>query len=235
MRQLTQAEIGKLSEFTQKHYVEYYDVQLELVDHLANAIEEKWKVDPNTSFEEALNTEFKKFGIFGFSTLVEQKQQDLHRYYTRLLWQNFKSYFTLPKLVVSLLIYLLVYYSLDVFGEVAVLFWVSVLFIGWLFFIVDSIMFSYKNKKQQQQSGKKYLLQSISGSIYTLPIVSFSGLSFSLIKQYFVDDSGLIPLGMHLLTLLVLAEVISYIVFYRVVKPTFLREQELVEQRYKWA
>jgi len=37
---LTESQIEQLFTFTQKHYVDWYDVQTELVDHLANGIEE---------------------------------------------------------------------------------------------------------------------------------------------------------------------------------------------------
>ncbi len=38
---LTEAQIEELYAFTRKKYVEHYDVQTELVDHLATSIEEK--------------------------------------------------------------------------------------------------------------------------------------------------------------------------------------------------
>ena len=39
---LTKEQIQQLYKFTRQHYVEYYDVQTELVDHLANDIEQIW-------------------------------------------------------------------------------------------------------------------------------------------------------------------------------------------------
>jgi len=50
---LTSQQIQQLYKFTRQHYVEYYDVQTELVDHLANDIEQIWKEQPNLSFEKA--------------------------------------------------------------------------------------------------------------------------------------------------------------------------------------
>ena len=51
---LSAEQIERLYQFTRQHYVEYYDLQTELVDHLANAIEEQWQQNPKLSFEEAL-------------------------------------------------------------------------------------------------------------------------------------------------------------------------------------
>ena len=49
-RRVNETEIEKLYAFTGQHYVAYYDVQTELVDHLANAIEAQWAINPAISF-----------------------------------------------------------------------------------------------------------------------------------------------------------------------------------------
>lgn len=53
--------IAQLYLFTNKHYVIYYYAQTELVDHLANNIEQIWEEKPNVSFEETRDISFKKF------------------------------------------------------------------------------------------------------------------------------------------------------------------------------
>jgi SPX domain protein involved in polyphosphate accumulation len=90
---LNQEQIERLYEFTRQHYVEYYDLQTELVDHLANSIEEQWKENPKLSFETALNIEFKKFGIFGFMDVVEKRQKALSKKYYKLIWKHFIEIF----------------------------------------------------------------------------------------------------------------------------------------------
>ena len=52
---LNPQQIDKLYLFTRQHYVEYYDLQAELVDHLANAIEIEWQQNPKLTFDEALH------------------------------------------------------------------------------------------------------------------------------------------------------------------------------------
>lgn len=42
MKTVTPEQIERLYEFTRGHYVEHCDLQSELVDHLANAIEKRW-------------------------------------------------------------------------------------------------------------------------------------------------------------------------------------------------
>ncbi len=94
---LTTEQINQIYTFTRQHYVEWYDLQTELVDHLANAIEEQWQENPKLSFNEALQNEFKKFGVFGFMDVVEGKQRFLQKKYNQIVWTIVKTFFTLPK------------------------------------------------------------------------------------------------------------------------------------------
>lgn len=48
----------------------HYDVQTELVDHLANDIEQIWVAQPLLTFEQARDVSFKQFGVFGYISLV---------------------------------------------------------------------------------------------------------------------------------------------------------------------
>lgn len=106
---LTQEQICYLYEFTRQHYVEYYDLQTELVDHLANSIEEQWQENPKLFFETALNIEFKKFGIFGFMDVVEKRQKALSKKYYKLIWKHFIEFFKLPKIILTIFLIQLVY------------------------------------------------------------------------------------------------------------------------------
>lgn len=98
---LTEFQIQELYSFTQKHYVDWYDVQIELVDHLANGIEEQWKTKPNMLFDDALKIEFKKFGIMGFGDVIEEKTKALNAHYRKLVWKYFKAFFKLPKIILT--------------------------------------------------------------------------------------------------------------------------------------
>ena len=109
MKQLTSQEIEQLFSFTKKHYVEFYDVQVELVDHLANAIEDQWKENPHISFEDALQKEYKSFGVFGFSGLVEQKKAVLQNRYWGIIKKEILSFFTIPKIILSIVLFYMLF------------------------------------------------------------------------------------------------------------------------------
>lgn len=96
---LTSEQIESLFTFCRKHYVYYYDVQVELVDHLANAIESEMESDPRISFEKALEKVHKSFGIMGFATVVAEKEKMVLKQGRKLFWSTIKEQFTWPKVL----------------------------------------------------------------------------------------------------------------------------------------
>ena len=168
LKKLTPAQIDQLYTFTKQHYVEYYDLQTELVDHLANAIELEWETNPTLSFETLLNKEFKKFGVFGFMDVVEEKQKAMNKRYNNWVWNHFKAFFKSPKIIGTFILILALfyslkfnYYNLDIIKGLFLILFSAVLFI----FVKQG----YKNKKVLHQ--KKWLLENI---IYSCG--SFGGL-----------------------------------------------------------
>lgn len=168
---LTPQQIQQLYKFTRQHYVEWYDLQTELVDHLANSIEQQWQENPKISFEDALQIEFKKFGVFGFMDIVEKRQIALGKKYNQLVWQHFKSFFTIPKIIGTLAIYSITIQCLYKF-ELAYLIFGSIMILSTIAFWYKMYKLNQKNKSEIQISGKKWLLKDI---IYSFS--AFGGIS----------------------------------------------------------
>ena len=74
---LSKEQIEHLFTFTQKKFVNWYDLQVELVDHLANKIEAEMEADKALSFERALGNVYAGFGIFGFAQIVKEREKVL--------------------------------------------------------------------------------------------------------------------------------------------------------------
>ncbi|MCY2686559.1 hypothetical protein [Salinimicrobium sp. TH3] len=104
MKKVSNSEIERLYRFTREHFVVYYDVQTELVDHLANGIECQWQDDPGISFEQALQKEFKKFGVYGFSDVVEKRERAMGKKYHKLILKEIITILKRPKVSVSMLL-----------------------------------------------------------------------------------------------------------------------------------
>lgn len=102
---ITDAQYESLFAFCRKHYVQYYDVQVELVDHLSAAIEERMQQNPKLSFEQALDGVYTGFGIKGFADIVATREKMMSKQCRKQKWKLFFSYFTVPKVAMTLCLY----------------------------------------------------------------------------------------------------------------------------------
>lgn len=118
MQQLSLAQIDLLFDFVQRKYARYVDVQHELVDHLATSIEEEMQTS-GASFESALQTVYGRFPITGFAKFVQEKEKATRRYWRLRQFAYLKTYFTLPKIVMTVAIFMVVYsiFSLGIVWE----------------------------------------------------------------------------------------------------------------------
>ncbi|MDI1254823.1 MAG: hypothetical protein PSV16_01885 [Flavobacterium sp.] len=155
---ITATQIEQLYAFTRQHFVEYYDLQTELVDHLANAIEAKSAENPTLTFDEILQSEFKKFGIFGFMEVVENRKKALTRKYHKIVWKHFLEFFKLPKIAIVIVSFVLVLNALK-YLQSAPEMYVVVFAILTLFLLGKSIADNYKKKEKQPE--KRWLFEEI--------------------------------------------------------------------------
>jgi hypothetical protein len=157
---LSTEQIQKLYTFTRQHYVEYYDLQTELVDHLANAIEEHWQENPKLSFDEALQMEFKKFGVFGFMDVVEKRQKYLNTKYNKLVWKHFKDFFQIPRIVFSIIGFGFFYKFVSVTDyQIYVIFGFAAIFMIIVFF--KTYLAHQKLKVKFKETQKKWLFEEV--------------------------------------------------------------------------
>ena len=93
---LSEVEIDKLFQFTEKKMVHWYDLQIEIVDHLAASIEDEMSDDSNLTFDLALEKVYKGFGIFGFAKIVQERQIQLAKMAKNKWWKEFLNLFKWP-------------------------------------------------------------------------------------------------------------------------------------------
>ncbi len=221
---LTNQHIQDLYKFTRQHYVEYYDVQTELVDHLANDIEQVWVEKPNLTFEEARDISFKKFGVFGFMDVIEQKQKAMSKKYTKILLGFVKEWFRLPKIIITFgSVFILYTLFSSQFGEYIVY---AVLIPFFIFISVQFYKLKKASKQRKKHPDKKWLLEEM---IFTttganIPIILPQILNIHLYDEYIVSFWGAILFSM----LFVIAFLVSYITL------TVIPEkgEELLEETY---
>jgi hypothetical protein len=158
---LTDTQIQELYKFVRQHYVVFYDVQTELVDHLANDIETIFIENPQLSFEKARDLSFKKFGIFGFMEVIESRQKAMNKKYAKILWRFAKEWFTLPKIIITATVFLFFFSLLQfkyaqyiIFGLLAVLL---------IFEMVKVFSHRKEHKNKKEKKEKVFLLESMIG------------------------------------------------------------------------
>ena len=110
---LSNTQIEALFLFVEKKQVRWYDLQTELVDHLANKIEEELAVNPTYNFDFALQKVYASFGIFGFARIVREKEEQVRKQNNKLWLQEFKNQFVWPNLVRSIALFFIVKILMD--------------------------------------------------------------------------------------------------------------------------
>lgn len=96
----------QLMDFCKKHFVHYHDLQLELSDHLWSAIETEQAQNPKLSWDQALQTVYGRFGIFGFAHIVRAKESAMEKAAAKAKRKLFWKYFTLPKITLTACLWL---------------------------------------------------------------------------------------------------------------------------------
>ena len=191
---LTKEQVQQLYKFTRQHYVEYYDVQTELVDHLANDIEQIWIEQPNLSFEQARDNSFKKFGVFGFMEVVEARQKALNKKYWKLVWVIFKQFFTIPQIAISSTIFLALFFGFNMFSAKTLFVSVGVIVTLILFF---RLYFLQKERKLRfKETNKKWLLEEYvfnlgGGAVFINLFYQIAILSPEIISNNFIIIASL--------------------------------------------
>jgi hypothetical protein len=191
-RKLTTEEIEELFIFCKKHYVEHYDLQIELVDHMASNIEEQWSKNSELSFDAALNQSFSKFGIYGFAKVKLQKQEALQRKYRNLLFRYTLEFYKLPKLILTFAFTLVLFTSIRLvhnpFWIIIPYFFILAGIVAFYFYILFPRRFQIKIKDE-----KKFMLldnlkneQLVLGFLFQIPLQSLSiseNMDYHLLSQ----------------------------------------------------
>jgi hypothetical protein len=220
MKKLNEEQVGQLFVFIRKHFVEYYDLQCELADHLANGIEAAWEQNPGLTFDEALQREFKKFGIFGFQDVVEKRTVSLQKKYYRLLWGYFKNFLHLPVVAGTVSAIIAVRLLLQLSHWIFALMVFSMIIIG----MVRLYRLRKNYKIKLKRTGRKWLLED------TIYACGGASVLLNVPLQLYINIKT-VPSGSMLWLLsaiLVLIAIYDYIVFW--VIPS--RAEEHLEAAY---
>jgi hypothetical protein len=218
---LTENQVEALFRFCEKKFVRQYDLQVELVDHLAERIEEEMAADPRLSFDEALQKVYKGFGIFGFAHIVQDRSNMLYKRNNKLWWSQVKAFFVLPRIVLTLSLGLVFYQAAgyisgDLCGIVLYIAWLS----GFIFQIVALRRF------QKSMTKTLMLTQNLPGATLITP--------FFIIQDLFYTDTPLSRYPVAFSILMVIG-IIYHAAFIFVIKKVSDEARELYPQAFRAA
>jgi hypothetical protein len=133
--------------------VKYYELQVELTDHLVLVMEEIWTKDPELTFHQVKQYAEDKFlGNSSFKSIEEQRKRILQNECRKAQWKMITEYLKIPKIFGSiLLVYLAYTFS---FYFVSPQKYLGVLFCSLLIFSLPSLYYWWKSK---EIDGKHFL------------------------------------------------------------------------------
>ena len=225
---LTPAQIDHLYLFTRQHFVEWHDLQSELVDHLANAIETQWHENSTLSFDEVLNVEFKKFGVYGFIDVIRKKQKAMNKKYNNWVWNHFKAFFELPKIIATALVIVALFYFLKFnYYNLEIIRTLFAIQLAIVFFV---LIRRELNKNKNVLNSKKWLLENtiyrcgnFAGFFY-LPLYIVNSACNSITEINEISDYFLFGMSFFL--------VASGLFFYIILFEIPSKAQEYLEKTY---
>lgn len=150
---LNKEQIELLHQFCKKHGVQYYDVRLEIVDHLAHAIEIKIASESHLTFEQALQNVYASFGVTGFRKIIAEKERYTEQKTNKIFHNYMKSFFKLPHIMLTIL--LAVFFSLSymLFKDDFNVLTSIISIVIWILFIAEILLIilaTIRNKKLKQ-------------------------------------------------------------------------------------
>ena len=222
---LSQDQILELYKFTRKHFVEHYDLQTELVDHLANGIEQQMALQPKLTFKEALNLEFKKFGVFGFHEVIKEKTNSMHKRYWRIFFRLYKDYFKLPKVLMLFGISTLLFFVLRTIPDEIGKFIPG---IAVMLVLVFFLFVTFRNKRKQKTKTRKWLLEDMIATNGNIFLVLNFALQI-LISPNLIEWPLESPLGTFMVSFGI---VLLFLLFHVMVNVIPTKTEELLAETY---
>ncbi len=199
---LSEVEINKLFRFAEKKMVHWYDLQIEIVDHLASCIEDEMAADSKLTFDLALEKIYTGFGIFGFAKIVQERQIQLAKMAKNRWWNEFRNLFMWPNALLLVMIISLittVAYSVDysILHELFLGIFALITVVYYIYILKDSRLF------------KRLLILHIGSTYFSVEVV------FDFNVVLVLTNHQMSPIAFSLyLSLGVLVKLISFKLYY---------------------
>jgi hypothetical protein len=164
---LTAEQIEYVSNYVQSFDIKWYELQVELTDHMVNSMEEIWEKEPELTFHQVKQYAENRFGRNGFKAIEEDRSQILRKEFRKAQWNMITEYLRFPKIIVGILFIFLTFKVSFYFDEPVK--FVKILFVLLAMLFIPAFYSFYTNRKIKK---KRFLELNISHSTFT-GIISF--------------------------------------------------------------
>ncbi len=131
---LTREQLRQIEVFIARKGFTYTDVKLEILDHVACAVEEKIGKDPDLSLEKALSLVHADFGVYGFSVIEDAIKRSLNKVLMYTIAKVFRDTFLWSRLVLVLGFSFLIFQAFRFWENIDV--WYYCLLLAQLFWMI---------------------------------------------------------------------------------------------------
>ena len=102
---LTQEQTLYIFDYVSSFDIKWYELQVELTDHMVSSMEEIWEKDPELTFHQVKQYAENKFtGDSSFKSIEKQRTKVLRKEYNRAQWKMIAEYLKFPKIISSILL-----------------------------------------------------------------------------------------------------------------------------------
>lgn len=186
-RTITIPELKQIFDFLEQKRVRHYDMQVELADHLATSIEEQWVENAALPLKEALDTEYSKFGLYGFSKLVEKRQRSIGKKLFKQLNHQILSWLNFPK-IMPLMAFIIVWAQLLQVSSIAAYLMMGLMTLGLVILsygLIRQYLYMRKLPKKLFFMHAQVSLFFMGLNIFYLPIHLINIFDLEIIKMSF--------------------------------------------------
>ena len=127
---------------------------------MANGIEQQWADHPQLTFDQAKDREFKKFGVFGFMEVLEQRQKAMSKKYSLIVWQHFKDYMKVPK-IAGFILSITIAFGILKYTSFSEEFFIGAILSSFLIYLIGIFYRRRQIKKHCKDDGKKWMFEDI--------------------------------------------------------------------------
>ena len=178
---LTTEQIDYVSNYVKSFDIKWYELQVELTDHMVISMEEIWGKDPELTFHQVKQYAENHFGRNGFKAIEEERRIILHKEFNRSQWKMVCEFLKFPKIAMSVLLVVFVYRISFYFEDI--LLYIKILY-GIL--LITTVVLIFNWFLHRKINGKRFLALETALSV-NIASIWFSYWGIYLAKN-FIDN-----------------------------------------------